>query len=216
MRFIFYFFLIISGAVSAQAKSNISVISAEELNVVYRGVDNPIKIAVPGVDQNKINVSAPGLRKTEGEGNYIITPGAGREVMIYLVYTMEDGTKKSERKPFKILDLPPVMGIINGHNCSKCIVQLTKEELLKAIIQVKIEDFLFDLGDSNIVKSFTVVLPDKKQIIVEGNVFNHNAQQEIQKLKTNQILNITDIIYYEQHPSIDYPAAKPIKIIIVD
>ncbi len=39
---------------------NDAVISADAMNVVYRGVDNPVSVSLPGVSSNNLNVSATG------------------------------------------------------------------------------------------------------------------------------------------------------------
>ena len=45
---------------------NSAVISADKMNVVYRGVTNPMTISIPGVPN--INANAPGLKKASGTG----------------------------------------------------------------------------------------------------------------------------------------------------
>ena len=52
------------------AKPNSAVISADKMNVVYRGVQNPITVSVPGVADNAVKASAPGLKKVKGIGKY--------------------------------------------------------------------------------------------------------------------------------------------------
>ncbi|MDZ7613553.1 MAG: GldM family protein [Flavobacteriaceae bacterium] len=56
-------------------KPNAAVISADKMNVVYRGVENPITISIPGVADNVVNATAPGLRKVTGIGKYMMNPG---------------------------------------------------------------------------------------------------------------------------------------------
>src|SRR5690606_35108063 len=47
-------------------KPNAAVIAADKMNVVYRGVANPMTISIPGVPDNKVTASAPGLSKAGG------------------------------------------------------------------------------------------------------------------------------------------------------
>ena len=51
---------------SVISKPNSAVISADKMNVVYRGVQNPITISIPGIQDSKINASAPGLKRLKG------------------------------------------------------------------------------------------------------------------------------------------------------
>ena len=60
---------------------NSAVIAADKMNVVYRGVDNPMTVSIPGIPDNKVNASAAGLSKVSGS-KYVMRPGAGRTVMI--------------------------------------------------------------------------------------------------------------------------------------
>ena len=48
---------------SVISKPNSAVISADKMNVVYRGVDNPMTISIPGIPANKVNATASGLEK---------------------------------------------------------------------------------------------------------------------------------------------------------
>ena len=55
------------------SKPNSAVISADKMNVVYRGVENPMTISIPGIPDNKVRASAPGLRKVRGS-KYNLVP----------------------------------------------------------------------------------------------------------------------------------------------
>jgi hypothetical protein len=202
--------------VFAQTNNNLSVVSAEKLNVVYRGVPNPIKIAVPGVSSTQINVSAPGLRKREGDGNYLLIPSQGSEVTLYLSYKNEDGTFNTESKIFRILSAPKPIGTINGDNCTKCIVEVTKKELFENEIEVSFGDFLFDVQQHLYVRSFTIVLPDKTEQFVEGNLLDQSSKDKITSLKKGDIIIISQIIYYEDFEGVDMVPAVPIKIMLRD
>ena len=54
-------------------------ISADKMNVVYRGVVNPMTISFAGVQSNKVKASALGL-KSLGKGKYAMSPGTGKTV----------------------------------------------------------------------------------------------------------------------------------------
>src|SRR5690606_15329076 len=71
-------------------KPNAAVIAADKMNVVYRGVANPMTISIPGVPDNKVTASAPGLSKAGGS-KYIMNPGTGRTVKIVASGVLPDG-----------------------------------------------------------------------------------------------------------------------------
>src|SRR5690625_7287792 len=69
-----------------------AVISADKMNVVYRGVDNPLTIAIPGLPDNSVTASGTGLSRVSGS-KYVMRPGSGREVVIRASGTTPDGEK---------------------------------------------------------------------------------------------------------------------------
>ena len=79
------------------------------MNVVYRGVDNPITISIPGIADNKVNASAPGLKRVRGS-KYSLSPKSGREVKINVTGTLPDGKKVSSISSFRIKDIPKPSG----------------------------------------------------------------------------------------------------------
>lgn len=196
----------------AALSQNISVVSAEKLNVVYRGIDNPIKIAVPGA--KSFTATAPGMRATDEPGKYLIAPGPGLEVKVDIEAQMEDGTVLNEKKIFRIKNFPPLLGSIGGDSCYECTFSLSKQELTGSTIEVKIPDFLFfDNGFS--VLSFDLNISDKKIIHVEGNRMNSDAIKEINNLKVGSKIHI-DRIRYGNDPTVEYKRVRPIYIDIIE
>ncbi|WP_456438350.1 type IX secretion system motor protein PorM/GldM, partial [Psychroserpens sp.] len=63
-------------------RPNSATISADKMNVVYRGVVNPMTISFAGVPDNKVSASGAGLKKGSGIGKYTMVPTSGREVAI--------------------------------------------------------------------------------------------------------------------------------------
>jgi hypothetical protein len=174
------------------SRSNISVISAEKLNVVYRGIDNPIKIAVPGA--KSFTASGSGLNKIDDNGNYSIAAGSGLEVKVTIEAIMQDETLLHEEKTFRIKGLSRPEGLINDiGKISGYPIKITKDELSKTTINLGMPDFLFDVN--LIVTRFTLFLPDKTKILIEGNVMNDEAIRAIKKLRTKSVVVIDSIRY---------------------
>ncbi|MFP9098433.1 GldM family protein [Flavobacterium sp. RHBU_24] len=170
------------------APQNISVISAEKLNVVYRGIDNPIKIAVPGA--KSFTATAPGLSPDEskGTGNYILNPGAGTEVIVTLVAQMPDGTSKVEKKAFRILSgIPVPNGVLSNEHSSYYLK--TRDELCNDSLSVYYENVLIKNPNEHcIVREFEVRFLSKnrerrKKFTIHGNKFTDDIKKEIQQLK---------------------------------
>ena len=99
-------------------KPNSATISADKMNVVYRGVKNPMTISFSGVTDNNVRAAAPGLVKVSGVGKYImdVTTVKGREVTINVTATFPDGTTIPDRAKFRIKDLPRPTGTLRGES----------------------------------------------------------------------------------------------------
>ena len=124
------------------AKPSDAVISADKMNVVYRGIDNPITISIPGVDDRNIKASADGLKRVRGI-NYILTPGKGREVTINVSGVMSNGERVNSKRVFRIKDIPAPMASVRKE---VGVVQMPKASLSKATIGAELMDFVFDLS----------------------------------------------------------------------
>jgi gliding motility-associated protein GldM len=169
-------------------KPNEATISADKMNVVYRGVNNPMTISFAGVSDNNVSASAPGLSKTSGVGKYIMSPSSGKEVSINVTGTLPDGTKVSDRATFRIKDIPKPNGTIAGQMDS---ARLPRANVEIATIGAKLDDFDFDLPIG--VTSFTIKVPGQPSVDVQGNKLNSAAKASLRKARRGdgiQIINI--------------------------
>ena len=99
---------------TAEAKYSVfppmAAISADELNVFYVGLDNPISVAVAGVDSRNVSVSASaGNLQNVGGGRYkVLFPARqGNESIISVSAKMGDGrVVPMGSKKFKIRNVP--------------------------------------------------------------------------------------------------------------
>lgn len=183
---------------------HISVVSAEKMNIVYRGVPNPIKVAYPGADS--VIVSAPGLIKDKGINNYILSAGAGNELTLNIIAIMPDGTVKEENKIFRILSLAAPATTLYG---TAGYIQLTKQELINSTVEFEMENFLFDLKKQ--VYSFTLHLPNGKHMNITGNKFDTEAIKAINSLKNKQQVIINNVRFIENpDPAVCYRSVAPI------
>lgn len=92
----------VSGEVTpyaANVKFNVAppsaTVSATKMNVMYRGLDNPIEVSVPGVAPNNVIVNCSGGAMSGGNGKYTVKPGTGREVIISVSAKNTDGKSQS-------------------------------------------------------------------------------------------------------------------------
>lgn len=175
---------------STITKPNAAVIAADKMNVVYRGVDNPMTISIPGVPDNKVNASAPGLSRGSGS-KYIMRPGSGREVTISATGTMPDGESVGSKSVFRIKDIPRPMGTIRGEFNDGGPVRMERGGLEIASVGAILDDFDFDLNLS--VTGFSFKVAGQPTVTVSGNRLNGAAVSALKRAKRGETVQIFDI-----------------------
>ena len=172
------------------SKPNAAVIAADKMNVVYRGVANPMTISIPGIPDNKVNASAPGLSKRSGS-KYVMNPGTGREVTIVATGTLPDGTPIRTPSTFRIKDIPRPTGAIRGETGS---VKMPRRNLEISTVGVALEDFDFDLNLG--VSGFKFKVPGQPTVNVNGNKLDARAKSALKRAKRGDAVQIFDIQAY--------------------
>jgi gliding motility-associated protein GldM len=165
-----------------------AVVSADKMNVVYRGLQNPISVSLPGVSDNNLRVSANGGTLTGGKGKYSIKPGAGNIATINVSAKLSSGKTVNSKATFRIKDIPAAMGSVRGQFGT---VRMPKSGLSNAPIAAGMPDFEFDLKIK--VQSFKIKVPGKLTIIVNGSKLNAAAKKALSKAKRGDIINIYGI-----------------------
>ena len=168
-------------------KPNSATISADKMNVVYRGVVNPMTISFAGISDDKVNASAAGLSKGSGVGKYNMSPGQGREVVINVTGKLPDGSNVSDKKTFRIKDIPGPQGKIRGEVAASG----PKSSLEVSTVTAELEDFDFELGID--VTGFNIKVPGQPTIVVSGNRMDSRAKGAIQKASRGDVIIISEI-----------------------
>jgi gliding motility-associated protein GldM len=177
----------VKNSFSTISKPNAAVISADKMNVVYRGVANPMTISIPGIPNNKVSASAPGLSKRSGS-NYVMNPGTGRNVTITASGILPDGQKISTKSEFRIKDIPRPTGSVRGETGS---VKMGKQNLEISTIGAVLEDFDFDLNLQ--VKGFKFKVPGQPTVSVNGNKLDNRAKAALRRAKRGDAVQIFDV-----------------------
>ena len=194
---------------SVISKPNSAVISADKMNVVYRGVQNPITISIPGIQDSKVRASAPGLKRLRGS-KYNLFPGKGREVKINVSGTLPDGNNVSSVSSFRIKDIPKPAGYFRGQSGSFTI---PKSSLERGAVEARLEDFDFDLPLK--VQSFRFRAPGQPSMVISGNKLNSKAINTLSRIKNGQTVIISDIkVIIPSNPSYKLKQTSPISITI--
>jgi gliding motility-associated protein GldM len=160
------------------------------MNVVYRGVSNPMTISIPGIPNNKVRASATGLSKRSGS-NYVMNPGTGRTVTITASGTLPDGQNISTRSEFRIKDIPRPTGSVRGETGS---VKMPSRNLEISTVGVLLEDFDFDLNLG--VSGFKFKVPGQPTVNVKGNKLDSRAKSALKRARRGDAVQIFDIQAY--------------------
>ena len=189
-------------------RPNEAVISADKMNVVYRGVVNPMTISMPGVPDNQVNASAPGLSRKSGP-NYIMKPNAGSSEVTIVVTGTFDGQKFSSSKKFRIKDIPKPEGAILRTTGA---VKLAKANILAGELSVAFNDFDFDLTTK--VNSFRILVPGQPSVVVQGSRVSASgaAAAAVNRAKKGDVIQISEIRYSVSGYSGTPKPATPISI----
>ncbi|WP_297869818.1 gliding motility protein GldM [uncultured Flavobacterium sp.] len=167
-------------------RPNQAIISADKMNVVYRGVPNPISISVPGIASNKVNANAQGMSKV-GDGKFMLKPGSGSEVKINVSATMPDGKTMSSAQVFRIKGLPAPTGKVGGLDKNKG----PKSNLEVCSVTAAMEDFDFPVTVN--VTQFNIKVPGQPTVVVSGNKMDSRARAAIAKASKGDIVIISEI-----------------------
>ena len=160
-------------------------VSAVKMNVVYRGIDNPI--AVGGGVGGEITATAAGATLTKtGNGTYNLRPGEGNEVTV----NVSSGGSNLGSMKFRVKDLPKptaiIRNVVNG--------QVTKSALLAANrVEAEMKDFDFE-GVKYDVVGYTVKYKTKAGTNREAKVNGAAFSDEIKNVFNGS--NVGDLFVF--------------------
>jgi gliding motility-associated protein GldM len=180
----------VKNAFATISKPNAALIAADKMNVVYRGVSNPMSISIPGIPNNKVSASAPGLTKRNGS-SYVMNPGKGRTVKIVASGILPDGQRISTPATFRIKDIPRPSGSVSKQTGS---LKLPRRNLEIATISAMLEDFDFDLNLA--VSGFKFKVPGQPTVAVNGSKLDSRAKSALRRAKRGDAVQIFDINAY--------------------
>ncbi|MCD8317995.1 MAG: gliding motility protein GldM [Paraprevotella sp.] len=130
-----------------------ATVSADLMNVLYAGYENPMSVSIPGVPVNKVVASmSGGVLQPTGAGKYIARPSeAGKDAVITVSANMEGRMQQMGQFTFRVRKLPDPTAYIevpatggsdrfHGGRLSKQVLMSTKG------IGAAIDDGLLNIG----------------------------------------------------------------------
>lgn len=175
-----------------------ATVSADLMNVLYAGFNNPISISIPGVPLNKVSATmSGGTLQAVGPGKYIARPTAvGKDVTINVLSLQTGSAKQMGQYTFHVRKLPdPTPYIVVGDNRFRT-GGLAKSSLMSVDgIKAAIDDGLLDIPFK--VLSFETVFYDNMgnavPMISNGDSFSQRQRETFRGLSRNRRFYITRI-----------------------
>lgn len=189
-------------------KPNSATIAADKMNVVYRGVENPMTISFAGVSENNVNASAPGLARKSGS-SYVMKPGTGSSVKINVTGKLSTGETVSDSKEFRIKNLPRPTGMVSGEYEN---VRKTRANLGISTVSAEFLDFDFNLKPQ--VRSFIFQVPGQPSATVNGTQLNADAKGKLRNARRGDLVQIANI--KATVPGVNIKSTSPVTIEITD
>ena len=181
---------VIAGQKEVQYETG-AIVSADKMNVVYRGLENPVSGAILGVDNSRLSLSASGATvRSAGAGKWIIIPGATPMVKLTLTGTGPKGTE-SKTFDFRVKPVPPPQGQIRGRN----VLNVPASSIPNQVVSAAIPDFDFPVTFN--VTSFMFKMPGRAAIPVTGNDLS-SLQSAVRNLRGGDVVSVYGIKYTAQ------------------
>ncbi len=175
-----------------------ATVSADLMNVLYAGFNNPISISIPGVPLNKVSaIMTGGTLQPVGPGKYIARPSAvGKDITINVMSLQSGNAKTMGQYTFHVRKLPdPTPYIQIGDNRFRT-GGLAKASLMNINgIKAAIDDGLLDIPFK--VLGFETVFYDNMgnavPMVSNGDSFSQRQRETIRTLSRNRRFYITRI-----------------------
>ena len=180
-----------------------ATVSADLMNVLYAGYNNPLSVSVPGVPLNKVQATmSGGTLQPVGPGRYIARPTAvGQNVTITVTSTNTGRAQQMGQFTFRVRRLPDPTPYIAMRDDSGSPVRykgggLSKAQLLAADgIGAAIDDGILDIAFK--VQSFETVFFDNMgnavPMVSEGATFSARQKDTVRKLARNKRFYISRV-----------------------
>lgn len=191
------------------------VVSPTKMNVLYRGVKNPISISVPGVAPELVKPSLVGGTlvpdSKEGKGNYIAEVKSGSEAVVKVSAEIDGKVRPMGDFKFRVKDVPPPVATIAS--VEEGLISANQIAAAPTVIP-KLKNFDFELF--YMVTKFDLVYQVGTDLItkqVQGRSIPAGDLEQLKRLKAGSrvyIENINAVMLDESNK----PAAgvQPVKL----
>ncbi len=171
------------------------VVSPVNMNVFYRGLDNPVEVSVPGVDRSALSVTmSGGSISPSPDGTYNVKPGEGKDAVINVSANINGETVQMPARNFRIKRIPDPIPSFGGKKPYDSTIP-QGDASVAAGVRAEMEGFDFPVTAT--VTSFLVTLVSNgvlKEYKCNSNRISEEASQAIRKMKKGEKIFIEQIM----------------------
>jgi gliding motility-associated protein GldM len=168
-----------------------TAVAADNMNIFYVGVDNPVSVSSAGFSPSDLKVSVSGCgaeMKTNGAGKYTLTAkSSGTCVVTVSVKTSEGYKQQGAPKVFRIKSIPPPVLKIGGKLATSNL-EFNRTDIAKiGGLGAESPGFMFPV--SMVVKSFDLEIASNGNLVPYkciGNNFTPQAKQALSNMRPGQ------------------------------
>lgn len=177
---------VIAGAKEVAFESG-ALLSADKMNVLYRGLPNPVSGSILGADNATTSLTASGASVAKrGGGQWTVTPGAGTAVKLTISGKGPKGQAISKTFDFRIKNVPPPVGQIRGES----VVSMPASSIPNQHVAVAMPDFDFPVSFT--VNSFMFKVSGRAAMLVQGSSLSSVAPL-LKTVRSGDIVSVYNI-----------------------
>jgi len=172
---------------------NVPVIALPKMNVIYREIENPILISVPGVESDNLIVSADQGVISGKSGRYtILLKYPTNEVRVTVMAVHGVDTVNYGKQTFRVKRIPNPMARFMGRGGDDKTIR--KGKVLDAV-GIRARTYNVDYYLDFVVKSFILII-EQNGIQAEFASYNNRLTQDM-KIKLREVKE-GDIVYFRE------------------
>ncbi|MBR4229208.1 MAG: hypothetical protein IKR83_00680 [Bacteroidales bacterium] len=173
----------------------VAVVSLDNMQVLYAGIENPITASVPGVDSRNIKVSISEgqgkLNAAEGDGKFMLTPAMGcKKIVLSVDANIDKGTQHMGSPVFKVKTIPAplitVGGLRDGAKASRSSLASGVKVAARAA-----EGFDFKIPKGSIRVMSLEIYVGNKGFTCNGDTFEADALSAIKRANRGDKVYVT-------------------------
>jgi len=177
---------VIAGAEEVKLQSG-AIVSATKMNILYRGIANPVSGSILGADNTAVSLTASGgATVSGGRGSWTVTPTTGNETTLTISGRDPKGKPITGSFKFRIKNVPPPVAQIRN----SAVTSMPASSVKNQRVSVDMPDFEFPVNFT--VTSFKLTVPGRPAMTIQGNSLS-SAGAALNNLRAGDVVYVFDV-----------------------